>query len=63
MFSLSITNFLGAGAATCAGRFAINSTKNFLPVVTLSAQDNAALLQQLKCCFKYQSDSKTFAEN
>ena len=43
--------------------FAINQTKRFLPVVTLSTQDNGKLLQQLYCSFKrtinwnkYQSD-------
>ena len=51
--------------STGAGRFAITDTKLFVPVVTLSTQDNAKLLQQLKSCFertinwnKYQSDLK-----
>ena len=56
--------------STCAGRFAIADTKLYVPVVTLSTQGNAKLLQQLKLCFKrtvnwnkYQSDSKTYAQN
>ena len=32
--------------------FTITDTKLFVPVVTLSTQDNAKLLQQLKCSFK-----------
>ena len=60
----AITNF------TTAGRFAITDTKLYVPVVTLSSQDNAKLLQQLKSGFKitinwnkYQSDPKTYAQN
>ena len=56
--------------STGAGRFAIIDTKHFLPVVLLSTQDNAKLLQQLKSEFKrtinwnkYQSDLKTYAQN
>ena len=56
--------------STVAGRFAITDTKLFAPVVTLSNQDNAKLLQQLKSGFKkttnwnkYQSDPKTYAQN
>ena len=56
--------------STCAGRFAIADTKLYVPVVTLSTQGNAKLLQQLKLCFKrtinwnkYQSDPKTYAQN
>ena len=55
-----ITNSIGAG------RFAIR----YVPVVTLSTQDNAKLLKQLKSCFKrtinwskYQSDPKPYAQN
>ena len=33
-------------------KFAITDTKLFVPVVTLSAQDNEKLLQQLKTGFK-----------
>ena len=50
--------------------FAITDTKLFVPVVTLSNQDNAKLLQQWKSGFKrilnwnkYQSDSKAYAQN
>ena len=38
--------------STGAGRFAITNTKLYVPVVTLSTQDNAKLLQQLKSGFK-----------
>ena len=41
-----ITNSIGAGT------FAITDTKLFVPVLTLSIQDNAKLLQQLKSDFK-----------
>ena len=51
-----------------ARRFAITDAKLYVPVVTLSIQDNARLLQQLKSCLKrtihwnkYQSDPKTYA--
>ena len=54
-----ITNSKGAG------RFGITDTKLYVPVVTLSTQDNAKLLQQLKSGFKrtinwnkYQSNPK-----
>ena len=33
-------------------RFAITEAKLFIPVVTLSAQDNARLLQQIEAGFK-----------
>ena len=53
--------------STDVGRFAITDTKLYIPVITLSTQDNAKLLQQLKSGFKetfnwnnYQSDPKTF---
>ena len=59
-----ITNSAGAR------RFTITDTKLYVPVVTLSTQDNAKLLQQLKSGFKrtinwnkYQSDPKTNAQN
>ena len=52
------------------GKFTITETKLYVPVVTLSAQDNAKLLQQLKSGFKrtikwnkYESESKAFAQN
>ena len=51
-------------------RFTITDTKLYVQVVTLSTQDNAKLLQQLKSGFKrtinwnkYQSDPKTYAQN
>ena len=56
--------------STGAGRFSIIDTNLYVPVVTLSTQDNAKLLQQLKSGFKrtinwnkYQSDPKTYAQN
>ena len=59
-----ITYFRGAG------KFAITETKLYVPVVTLSTQDNTKLLQQLKSGFKrtinwnkYESSIKTFAQN
>ena len=52
------------------GRFRITDTKLYVPVVTLSTQDNAKLFQQLKSGFKrttysnkYPSDPKTYAQN
>ena len=56
--------------STGAGRFAITDTKLYVPVVTLSTQDNAKLLQQLKSGFKrtinwnkYESNLKTIVQN
>ena len=56
--------------STGAGRFAIADAKLYVPVVTLSTQDDAKLLQQLKSGFKrtinwnkYESSVKTFAQN
>ena len=56
--------------STVAGRFQITDAKLYVTVVTLSTQDNAKLLQQLKSGFKrtinwnkYQSDLKTYAQN
>ena len=53
-----------------AGKFKITETKLYVPVVTLSTQDNAKLLQQLKSGFKrtinwnkYESNIKIFAQN
>ena len=52
------------------GKFAITETKLYVPVVTLSTQDNAKLLQQLKSGFKrtinwnkYESNIKRYAQN
>ena len=51
-------------------KFKITDTKLYLPVVTLSTQDNAKLFQQLKSGFKrtinwnkYQSDPKKYAQS
>ena len=56
--------------STGAGKFAITEIKLYVPVVTLSTQGNAKLLQQLKSDFKrtinwnkYESSVKTFAQN
>ena len=56
--------------STVEGKFAITDTKLYVPVVTLSTQDNATLLQQSKFCFrwtvnwnKYQSYPKTYTQN
>ena len=56
--------------STGEGKFAITETKLYVPVVTLSTQDKAKLLQRLKSVFKrriawskYESSIKTFAQN
>ena len=56
--------------STGEGKFAITETKLYVLVVTLSTQDNAKLLQQLKSGFKrtinwnkYESSVKTFVQN
>ena len=56
--------------STGKGNVAITETKLYVPVLTLSTQDNAKLLQQLKSgfkriinCNKYESSVKTFAQN
>ena len=56
--------------STGKGKFEITDTNLYVPAVTLSTQDNAKLLQQLKSDFrrtidwnKYQSDSKICAQN
>ena len=48
-------NLILAWSSTCvitnstgAGRFAITDTKRYVPVITLSTQDNSSLFQQLK---------------
>ena len=43
---------ISAGNANQAATFAITDTKLYVPVVTLSTQENAKLLQQLKSGFK-----------
>ena len=52
------------------GKFQITETNLYVPVVTLSTQDNVKLLQQLKSVFrriinwkKYESSIKTLAQN
>ena len=56
--------------STGAGRFTIRDTKFYVPVVTLSIQQNAKFLPQLKSGFKrtinwnkYGSDPKKYAQN
>ena len=56
--------------STVVGTFTITDTKLYALVVTLSTQDIAKLLQELKSGFKrtakwnkYQSDLKTYAQN
>ena len=56
--------------STGEGKFVITETKLYVPVVTLSTEDNAKLLHQLKSGFKrainwnkYESNVKTFAKN
>ena len=41
-----------SNVAAEATKFEITDTKSYVPVVTLSTQDNAKLLQQLKSGFK-----------
>ena len=57
-------------SATGERKFKITEKKLYVPVVTLSTQDNAKFLQQLKSGFKrtinwdkYESEPKTFAQN
>ena len=52
-------NFILTWLSTCvitystgAGRFATTDTKLYVPIVTLSTQDNITLLQLLKSSFK-----------
>ena len=56
-------------SATGETKFKITEIKLYVPVVTLSTQDNAKLLQQLESGFertinwnKYESNIKTFAQ-
>ena len=56
--------------STGPGTFAIIDTKLYVPVITLSTQDNSKLLQQLKSGFrrainwnKYSSKPELFAQN
>ena len=41
-----------SSAALAATKFVITNTKLYIPVVTMSNQDNVKLLQQLKSGFK-----------
>ena len=57
-------------SCTGEGKFAITETKLYAPVVTLSTQDNAKLLQQLKSDFKriinwnkYESEPTAYVKN
>ena len=57
-------------SATGEIKFKITETKLYVPIVTLSTQDNAKLLQQWKSGFKrtiswnkYESEPKTFEQN
>ena len=61
---------IAISSATGETKFVITETKLYVPVVTLSTQDNAKLFQQLKTGFKrtinwnnYESSVKTFARN
>ena len=70
-------NFILTWSSTCVitnstggGKFSMTDTKLYVPVVNLSTQDNAKLLQQLKPGFKitinwnkYQSKISTDAQN
>ena len=56
--------------STGEGKFLVTKTRLYVPVVTLSTQDNAKLHQRLKSGFrrtinwnKYQSNPKTYAQN
>ena len=56
--------------STGEGKFKITDAKLYVPVVTLSTQNNAKLLRQLKSGFKrtinwnrYLSEPKTYARN
>ena len=69
---LMLTWFKGCVITNSTGeaKFVITETKLYVPVVTLSTQDNVKLLQQLKSGFKrtinwnkYESSVKTFVQN
>ena len=52
--------------STGAGRFATTDTRLYVPVVTLSTQENTKLLQQLKSVInwnKYLSKPELLAQN
>ena len=61
----SLTSVISS--ATGETKFKITDAKRYVPVVALSIQDNAKILQQLKSGFRrtinwkiYQSDPKTY---
>ena len=67
---LTCSNDYVVTKSTSSGEFKITETKNQVSVVTLSTQDNAKLLQQLKPGFKrtinwnkYQSSIKAYPQN
>ena len=67
---LTWSKYCVISSATGKTKFKITETKLYIPVVTLSTQDNAKLLQQLKSGFKriinwnkYESSPKTYAQN
>ena len=67
---LKLSRYCVITNSTGKEKFAITEKKLFVPVVILSTQDNAKLLQQLKFGFKrtinwnkYESNIKTFAQN
>ena len=67
---LTWSKYCVISSATGKTKFKITETKLYIPVVTLSTQENAKLLQQLKSGFKrtiiwneYESQPKTFAKN
>ena len=49
--------------STGTGKFAITETKLYVPVVTLSTQDNVKLLQQLKSSFKRTINRNKYESN
>ena len=67
---LTWSKYCGVTNSTGEGKFEITDTKLYVPFVTLSTQNNAKLLQQLKSgfrrtinCNKYQSDLKVHVQN
>ena len=69
-FILTSSEYCIIPSATGATKIKITDTKHYVPVVTLSTQDNAKLLQQLKSGFKrainwnkYQTKKSTERQN
>ena len=69
-FILTLSEDCIISSATRATKIKITDTKHYVPVVTLSTQDNAKLLQQLKSGFKrainwnkYQTKKSTERQN